>query len=451
MKPRMIPITVLILVAGSLLSTHAQQTRDTLTLDQAISIALERNRPTKNAQLEIGKADEQLAAMRTRRLPAFKLTSVVSQPLNTFDTTFDKGIFGTFAGIGPVPAENTIVTSSTNPTTLILGQVSQPLSRLFRTSLQLKQLAVNKEISETQLQQKRQETVNQVKRAYYAMLQTQGAYVAAEEVVKLYKEMNRITGEYVLQQVALKVDLMDVETKLAKAEYDVLTLNNQLSSQREQLNHLLGRDVTADFNVSDGLDAAQTVMRETDLKQAHAKALQHRPELREARLRMQMAQLEKRVKKSEFIPDVSINLNYVSTFGYSNFLPRSVTGASVQFEWEVFDWGRKKREVAEKDLAIKQAGNSVSEVESQVLMEVSSRFRSMHEACQLLRVARLAQTAARANAQLVSYKFRSEAALLKDVLQAQSSFANANYDYQKALVSFWTAKADFEKAIGEDR
>jgi outer membrane protein TolC len=40
---------------------------------------------------------------------------------------------------------------------------------------------------------------------------------------------------------------------------------------------------------------------------------------------------------------------------------------------------------------------------------------------------------------------------LKDVLQAQTSLANADYDYQKALLSFWTAKADFEKAIGEER
>ena len=43
------------------------------------------------------------------------------------------------------------------------------------------------------------------------------------------------------------------------------------------------------------------------------------------------------------------------------------------------------------------------------------------------------------------------AVILKDVLQAQMSLADANDEYQKALLSFWTAKADFEKALGEDR
>jgi outer membrane protein TolC len=41
--------------------------------------------------------------------------------------------------------------------------------------------------------------------------------------------------------------------------------------------------------------------------------------------------------------------------------------------------------------------------------------------------------------------------LLKDVLQAQTVLANSDYDYQKALLAFWTAKADFEKAIGETK
>jgi hypothetical protein len=37
------------------------------------------------------------------------------------------------------------------------------------------------------------------------------------------------------------------------------------------------------------------------------------------------------------------------------------------------------------------------------------------------------------------------------VLQKQASLADANYQYQQAIVSFWTTKADFEKSIGEDK
>ena len=90
---------------------------------------------------------------------------------------------------------------------------------------------------------------------------------------------------------------------------------------------------------------------------------------------MDAAKLDKRIKKSEFIPDVSLTVNYATTFSYSNFVPRSLSGVGVQVEWEVFDWGRKKHEVADKEKSIAQAGNSLAETESEVLMEVNTRFR----------------------------------------------------------------------------
>lgn len=443
-------LSLLLITAVAVHQTNAQE-NDILTLDQAIATALKNNREAKNAQLEIEKADDKLDAYRTRRLPSFKINSLVSQPLNSIDTTFERGIFGVYPGNVPVPIEDTVIKSGTNTNVLLVGQVTQPLTQLRRINLQIKQQKLAVEISETQLRATEQSLVNQVKRAYYAILQTEGAVRAAEESVKLYHELDRVTGEYVVQQVALKTDLMDVQTKVARAEYEVLTLNNSLSAQKEQLNHLLGRDVRTEFSVTDGLETAQATMRETNLIEARQRAVEHRPEIREARLRLQQANLDKRVKRSEFIPDVSLTFNTTTTVNYSRFVPRSANGIGIQVEWEVFDWGRKKHELAERKRTIEQADNTVLETESRVLLDVNSRFRTMQESCQLIRIAQLAQTTARANVQIAAYKYRLDAVLLKDVLTAQTSLANANYEYQKTLLSFWTAKADFEKALGEDK
>lgn len=448
MNPKVILIVIALLASSAPVFS---QTPEVLTLDQAINTALRDNRTTQNARFEVEKAQDKLAATRTHMLPSFKLSTLVSQPLSTFDTTFDKGVFGTLQPVGPIPSEDTVITSDTKPTALIVGQISQPLSQLHRIKLQIRQQEAAGQITQAQLSARQQRLVNDVKRAYYSILETQGAADAAEATIKLYRELDRVTGEYVMQQVVLKTEHMDVQTRLAKAEYEVLTLKNLLATKKEQLNNLLGRDVRADFVVSEGLETVQFIMRETDLAQARDRALAQRPEIREARLRVEQAKLNKRIKKSEFIPDVSLTVNYVSTFSYSDFLPRSVSGVGVQMDWEVFDWGRKKRELSERERSINQADNDLKETQSQVLMEVNSRFRSVQESSELLRVARLAQTAARANVQMVAYKYRLDAVLLKDVLNAQTILANSDQDYQKALLSFWTAKADFEKAIGEER
>jgi outer membrane protein TolC len=437
--------------AAASTASPSSASAESLTLEHAISLALAHNRPVRNARLDADNLGDRLAELRTKRLPSFKVNALVSQPLTPFDLHFEKGVFGTFPGTGPIPNKDTTISSPMHPTVLLTGQITQPLSQLHRINLGIRQAELGRELGQQELRLKQQAVVNQVKRAYFAVLQTQSSIESAEVSIKLYRELDRVTGEYVLREVALKIDQMEVETKLAKAEYELLTLNDQLASQKEQLNNLMGRDVRTEFGVSDGIEAAQVVIRETDIAAARARALEQRPEISEARLKAGQAKLDRRMKKSEYVPDVSLSVNYLSPFGYSNVLPKNVASVGVQVEWEVFDWGRRKHELAEKTRAVEEADNTLSEAESQVLMDVNNQFRKLQEACQLLRIARMSQDTAQANVKVAAHKYTVQAVLLKDVLQAQTSLADANNEYQKALLSFWTVKADFEKALGEDR
>ena len=119
--------------------------------------------------------------------------------------------------------------------------------------------------------------------------------------------------------------------------------------------------------------------------------------------------------------------------------------------WEIFDWGRKKRQLAEKSKTIEQAENTFKETEDQILIEVGDKFRRLQQTQQALRVARLSQDAEREALRITQSRYRFEAALLTEVLQSQATLADANNQYQQALLSFWTAKAELEKAIGGDR
>jgi outer membrane protein len=50
---------------------------------------------------------------------------------------------------------------------------------------------------------------------------------------------------------------------------------------------------------------------------------------------------------------------------------------------------------------------------------------------------------------VVTNRYQEKSALLTDALQQQSSLAQADMQYQQALSSFWTAKASFDRAVGE--
>jgi len=418
-----------------------------LSLEQAIALALRDNRQVKNSALEVDKFGDRLAAARTHRLPEFKVSALGSQLLSSLDFKFERGVFGNYPNIGPIPAQETVISTPRQLTAVVVGQVSQPLSPLYRIGLQLKQLGVGREMAEQRVSAQQQAMINNVKRAYYAILQTESALHTSEETIKLYRELDRVTGEYVVQQVALKAESLEVKTRLAKSELEALELNNQLASQKEQLNQLLGRDVHTEFAVS---AAPSFNPFEVDLAAARERAVAGRPEIQEARLKIKQAEYDRRIKKSEYIPDVSLNFIYASPQNI-NFVPRQVASIGVAMNWEPFDWGRKKREIAEKSRTIEQAQLSLSETESAVLIEVNSKFRKLQETRQLLAIGQLAEETAREQLRVASNRYTVKAALLKDVLHAQTALADANHQYQQALLAFWTARADFEKAIGGEQ
>jgi len=76
------------------------------------------------------------------------------------------------------------------------------------------------------LRQQQQETIDQVKKTYYSILQTQSGLTSVRETVKSYQELDKVTGDFVVQQVALKADHLIVQTRLAQIQYEELELSN---------------------------------------------------------------------------------------------------------------------------------------------------------------------------------------------------------------------------------
>jgi outer membrane protein len=420
----------------------------TLTLEQAVALGLQGNRQVKIKELSVSKAEDSLAAGRTSRLPRFNLYTLGSQQLSQINFQFAKGVFGTFPGIGPVPDKDTNISSGQKPTFLIIGQITEPISQQYQIGLNVEQLKLSVEIAREQLRSEQHSLVNNVKQNYYAILQTQTSLHAADENIRLYRELDRVTGDYVAQQVALKSENLEVKTRLAKAEYNALTLSDQLALQKEQLNTLLGREVRTEFSVSAALEPAGF---EADLGAARTRALTSRPEIKEAQLKVKQAELDRRIKKSEFIPEISASFNYISPQNFGGIIPKNIVSVGLVFSWEIFDWGKKRRELDSKGRTLDQARAALQEAENQVVLDLNAKLRKLQQTRIQLRIAQLAQETARETVRVTTNKYQLQAALLSDVLQTQTTLADANQQYQQAILSFWTAKADFEKATGEDK
>jgi len=421
--------------------------RSLLTLEEAVNTALQENRQVKNAALEISKSEHMLAAVRTHRWPIFEVVAAedwLLTPQENFNAV------GSLPGLLPIPIPVSTPSSliqSRQPTAYLAGFLMQPLSQQYRIGLNISMHGVMRDIAQEELRARRQAVVSDVKRLYYGILQTQSSLESVEETIRFLLELDRLRGRYLKEQVVLKSESLEVKARLAQAEQDRILLRNNLAAQKEQLNDLLGRNILTEFRVN---PVPEATTLENDLEGARTRALQQRPEVREARLRTREAEYDRWIKQAEYIPSISFSLSYAKSFDLAP-LPENLGFAGFMMTWEPFDWGRKRHELAAKTVTLAQTKNTSRETESQVLIDVDSKFRNLQASRGQLQASRAAQEAAREKVKESMDQFKNDTALLKDVLQAESHLAQADSEYQKSLSGFWTAKAEFEKATGEEK
>lgn len=417
-----------------------------LSLNDAVSLALKNNRLVKNSALESEKYDFRVNTIRSRRLPQFQVALLGGELLQPFNFTFPPGVFGTFPGIGPVPATTANVHTPAQFITYTTAGLDQPVTQQYKIHLGIRATELGREVAREDVRAQRQKIASEVRTAYLEIVATQAAVEADRVAVKTLEEAQRVTAQYRMQQTVLRADALEVETRLAKARYELSTAEDGLASQHEHLNHLLARDLATQFRAEPMPEDDPT---DLTLEEARQEASQNRPEIREAKLKQKQAEVDRRLAKAEYIPDLGASVRYLGTTNVQ-VLPTSVAVAGFLFTWEPFDWGRRHNAVVEKTKTVEQARNGVQETESQIAVEVGMKYRKWQEAALLLKAARTGREAAVEQFRVTSNQYTQQAALVKDLLQAQARSAEADSQYQQALSSYWSAFAELRRAMGEE-
>jgi outer membrane protein TolC len=209
---------------------------------------------------------------------------------------------------------------------------------------------------------------------------------------------------------------------------------------------LLGRDLLAEFTV-EMVPASLTV--ESSLQEARKIAIQLRPEIKAETIKKEQATLETKIEKTRYIPDISVQANYLTAPNIS-FLPQNLGAVGVLLTWQPWDWGQKRHNLAQKVDAEKQSQLSIDNVRDQVIQEVDSTFRRLREARELLTVAQATRDAETERLRNQTDAYSRRTILLSDLLEQHSSVASAEDQYRQGLLAFWRARADFERALGKE-
>lgn len=423
---------------------QAQDSGAILTLDQAIASALDGNRISRINSLGEARAAGEVKALKTGRLPTFDLKAFEGGVLSPITLTFAQGAFGTFPATGPVPFADTRVESPRTLSTAVLFTAVQPITQLWQVSAGERLLELGRQLAEEKTRASRLTIVGDVRRAYFGLQQVGAGLTAAREALKQIEELDRVVGDYVAREVALPADHLAVRTERARVDQSIVSMRNLEATLKERINLLMGRALSTPFQAAGEFAPAEI---DIDLDAAVATAQAHRPAVREAALNAERASADMRLTERKRIPDVGVGVTIARLFNV-DVIPETIAAAGIVVSWEPFDWGRRRIERADKAQALEQARLAQQEAAAAVTLDVHAKYRKLLEARSGLEVAGLARQTAAERLRVATDRYRIEAALLKDVLEAQTAVARTIQEYQQALGAFWTARADLDEAIG---
>jgi outer membrane protein TolC len=422
------------------------QTASQLTIEDAVALALKGNREVQSAALDVYRAKEESAALKTTRLPQFQIYALGGELLRQVTFTVPQGALGSFAATGPIPAQSQTVTQPRQFAGFVLGQVMQPVSQLWKIHLALISSQTREELAQQKLRQKRQDTAQSVRELYYELVQTQTQIESTEANVKTLVALQPEIDRKLVEQAVRKSDSLAVRARLSQQRYQLVKFRDASKTQKESFNRLLARDLKIEFSVE--VEPVPAV-EEIDLAAAQSLALRQRPEIQEARLQTKEAETEVRRQRAEYVPDISAGFTYAS-FPNVSFLPQNFMSTGLLVQWEPFDWGRKRHKTNSLRAATEQSMLAERDTEQQTLLDVNRKFRALAEARMLLDTAALTQQEQREKLRETMNRYVEKAVLLSDALQQQGAMVQADSEYQSALANFWKTKADFDRALGRE-
>ncbi len=409
------PIVIVACFALMLGAANAQT--HSLSLDQAIDLALANSPALKSARTRIdqSRAEEVTAGTRpnpvlqadAQFLPVFSPNKFTSDNVNQ-DQQYDLGLQYTFERGGKRQKRLTAARDATEVTRLEVRDAERSLT--FSVAQQF----VGALLAKANLDFATQN------------LESFRKTVAISETRKQAGDISQ-------------GDLLRIKVQLLQFETDVSAAGVALQEARIALRQLIGFDSVADDYQIVGELAYQPFNQ--SLEQAQATALQTRPDLAAARQNIAAARSQIALARANAKPDFTTGINYSHTAGLSS--------SSFFFSVPLPIFNRNQGEIGRTRYAGTQAEFDAKVAENAVVADVQTAYQQAkadQTIVELYLAGYLEQ--ARQSRDITDFAFRQGAASLIDLLDAERSYRSTQLAYRQALANHMLSVQQLKQAQG---
>src|SRR5277367_66352 len=386
--PRIVLLaTLLIATIFSSRSAEAQGTGNTtpprhITLHEAVQLALSHNHNIRIAGYTVEEKQHAKEAAKSSYFPSIRNDSTFMHVTDTELIEIKAGSLGVAGGTA-IPPANAIINQGGENFITSGTQITQPLTTLLKIRRQNDLAQAELTASRAKAQLTGNDVALAVHQVYYRILIAQAHRSATEVRIKASEDLQGERVEQVKFGSTLEQDLIESRAQLLQAKQEILTTDLQLSDLKLKLNDLTGLPLTTTVDLDPAVpEFQQTCPRE----ECVSAAVGAHPEILAARAEVQKAESAVRLAKTDmWVPDVDAFARY-SYQDNVPFLARNFGTFGVHFGFDVFDSGRKKSVVNERQAQLSQAKENLAKLTDAVEVSVQTAYNKLERTQQMLQV-----------------------------------------------------------------
>ena len=440
------------LMTALIIFTGAANAEDnlTITLEEAIALALENNRLIEQAQEDRESARLELSAARKSFGPtlSWNSSSMSIGGRNYHSAREDRYRFRAMdeetrrehnINLADYPPYKS---SNSNSVTL-----SIPLYTGGQLEGQIKSADFGLTSADLILENTRQAVKFQTAQAYYQVLQCKNLMkVRQEELNNLNEHLRVVQIQYDVGNVAMS-DVIETKVQIADSRQGLNTVRGDYENAVATLNNIIGLPTDTPLAVSDNLEYLPHGQSEVECLEY---ALEHRPDGIAAIYEIKRAEAQINAAKSGFRPSVSaiVQGSMTGEGAFKADQTKESWAAGIHLEWDIFDNNVTSTRVEQAKSAHRKAESLARENLETIRLEIHNAYTNLKIAEENIKITAEAIEEAKEKFLIAQVRYEEGEDTNLPVMDAQEKLTQAQVNYFDALYSYNMNKAQLEKAMG---
>jgi outer membrane protein TolC len=289
------------------------------------------------------------------------------------------------------------------------------------------------------------EVAYKVKEVFYGILATKRRHDAVDAQIRAAELRITETRNAVETGVALEVKAAEVRSQIAQARHVLGQLQDAVEDMTQELADLCGLPVDTALELALPADSDSGASLETG--GAVEVALARNPEIEAAATQVEKARAGLRAARAEYIPEVGAFVQHIYQDG-APFLSRNNGAVGLHMTWTIFEFGKRRGQVAERSAEVAQAEENLTRMRNRVQIDVDKAIRKLNRAETGVLSAKELVTATTEARRVSSDQADSGTANRSVFLESEASMLSAQADLLRAEYDRSVAAADLARLTG---